>query len=280
MQERQPSRTALGAAGYRAAHQVLDGAAVFADPFAHAILGDQAEAIIAALSADPSQAPARLFMAARSRFSEDAVAAAVTRGVRQAVVLGAGLDTFAMRNPHAELGLRVFEVDHPETQAWKLSRLAAAGLAIPTTLTFAPVDFEGDGLAAGLRDASFAPDQPAVFVWLGVAPYLGRPAIAATLGYIARIADAEVVFDYSEPLENYPPERRAEMTALGARAAAIGEPWLSHFDPGEMAELLRDQGFDILEDLTAGAITARYLGGEPPPGPGPHVVHARVRAAA
>ncbi len=106
MREREPSRTALGAAGYRAAHQTLDGATVFADPFAHAILGPDADRIVAALAADPSQAPARLFMAARSRFAEDCVAAAAARGVRQAVVLGAGLDTFALRNLHADV--RVF----------------------------------------------------------------------------------------------------------------------------------------------------------------------------
>lgn len=280
MREREPSRTALAAAGYRAAHQVVDGAAVFVDPFAEAILGAEAKGIIAALSADPRQAPTRLFMAMRSRFAEDAVAVAAARGARQVVVLGAGLDTFALRNPHAALGLRVFEADHPETQAWKLSRLAAAGLAIPASLTFAPVDFEGDGLAAGLRAAGFAADRPTVFVWLGVVPYLGRPAIAATLAYVAGVPDAEVVFDYSEPLENYPPEWRAGMAALAASAAAVGEPWLSHFDPAELARDLSGHGFEVLEDLTAGAIAARYLGREATRGPEPHMIHARVRRPA
>src|SRR5262245_57575358 len=186
MNERQPSRTALGAAGYRAAHQVLEGGKVFADPLARTILGDTADAIIAGLSTDPAQQRMRIFMAARSRFAEDSLGAAVSRGVRQAVVLGAGFDTFALRNPYSDLGLQVFEVDHPATQAWKRKRLAEVGLAIPPSLTFAAINFERDDLGCGLpyglstfyrealgdglRDAGCVPDRPAFFIWLGVDP--------------------------------------------------------------------------------------------------------------
>jgi methyltransferase (TIGR00027 family) len=279
MNERQPSRTALGAAGYRAAHQLLEGGKVFTDPLARTILGEAADAIIAGLSAEPAQQPIRIFMAARSRFAEDCLGEAVSRGVRQAVVLGAGLDTFSLRNPYSALGLRVFEVDHPATQAWKLRRLTEVGLAIPTSLRFAAVDFESGGLSRGLIDAGFKPDCPAFFIWLGVVPYLGRSAIAATLRYVASVPESEVVFDYSEPLENYPPERRAEIIAVGARAAESGEPWLSHFDPGEIAQELNGYGFEDLEDLGMAQIAVRYLGapagGGPSSGPGPHMIHAR-----
>ncbi len=278
MLERQPSRTALGAAGYRAAHQVLEGGAVFRDPFARTILGDDADAIIDGLSSDPGQKPIRLFMAARSRFAEDHLAAAVARGVRQAVILGAGLDTLGLRNPHATLGLKVFEVDHPATQAWKQRRLAEAGLLLPTGLAFAAVDFEREDLGHGLTAAGFAPDQPAFFIWLGVVPYLGRGAIEATLGEIGRVPEAEVVFDYSEPLENYPPERHAEMAAVGARAAEIGEPWVSHFDPVKISQLLSTHGLVDQEDLGLTEISVRYFGADPRTTPstvGPHVIRAR-----
>src|SRR3954462_12014943 len=260
MYERQPSRTALGAAGYRAAHQVLEGGKVFSDPLACTILGDGADAIIAGISADPAQQRMRIFMAARSRVAEACLGAAVSRGVRQAVVLGAGFDTFALRNPYSDLGLRVFEVDHPATQAWKRKRLSEVGLAIPASLTFAAIDFESDDLGHGLRDAGLDPDRPAVFIWLGVVPYLGRAAIAATLRYIASVSESEVVFDYSEPLENYPPERRDEIVAVAARAAESGEPWLSHFDPAEIAQEFRQHGFQDLEDLGMAQIAIRYLG--------------------
>lgn len=181
MNERQPSRTALGAAGYRAAHQVLEGGKVFSDPLARTILGDGADAIIAGLSADPAQQRMRIFMAARSRFAEDCLGAAVSRGVRQAVVLGAGFDTFALRNPYSDLGLRVFEVDHPATQAWKRKRLSEVGLAIPASLTFAAIDFESDDLGHGLRDAGFDPDHPAFFIWLGVVPWASHHSGYAAL---------------------------------------------------------------------------------------------------
>lgn len=281
MNERQPSRTALGAAGYRAAHQLLEGGKVFSDPFARTILGDGADAIIAGLSAGPAHQGMRIFMAARSRFAEDCLGVAVSRGVRQTVVLGAGFDTFALRNPYSDFGLRVFEVDHPATQAWKRKRLSEVGLAIPASLSFAAVDFESDDLGHGLRDAGFDPDRPAFFIWLGVVPYLGRAAIAATLRYIASVPESAVVFDYSEPLENYPPERRAGMVALGAYTAEIGEPWLSHFDPDEIAQELRGYGFGDLEDLGMSQIAVRYLGapagapaGAPDSGPGGHVIRA------
>jgi len=138
----EPSKTARGAAAYRAIHQTLDGGSIFSDPMASKILDDETVASLDEIAADPSLRPWRLFIAARSRFSEDSLSASVARGVRQIVVLGAGLDTFSLRNPFAGEGARVFEVDYPATQAWKRERLMRAGLAIPASLTFAPVDFE------------------------------------------------------------------------------------------------------------------------------------------
>jgi methyltransferase (TIGR00027 family) len=278
MQSRSPSRTAVGAAVHRAVHQDLEGGKIFADPLAGTILGEEARVIIAEAAVDPTQRPMRLFIAARSRFAEDSLSAAVSRGVRQAVVLGAGLDTFSLRNPHAPLGLHVFEVDHPATQAWKRERLVREGLALPASLTFAPVDFEQQSLADGLRAAGFQPDRPAFFHWLGVVPYLTRDAIWATLSYIASPPESEVVFDYSEPIENYPSERRTNVTAVSARVSAIGEPWLSHFDPAKMTRELRARGFGELEDLSLADISVRFFGttkGEAKGGPGPHIVRAR-----
>jgi methyltransferase (TIGR00027 family) len=278
MQTGQPSRTALAAAVQRAAHQTLDSGKVFNDPVARVILGPEADTLISAVSADPAQRQMRVFMAARSRFAEDSLNAAVLRGVRQVVILGAGLDTFSLRNPHAGLGLRVFEVDHPATQAWKRSRLGEASLTIPAMLTFAPVDFTCQDLAKELAAAGFRADQPAFFCWLGVVPYLRREAVVAILQFITGLPCSEVVFDYSEPLANYSPERRANVAAVAERTAAIGEPWLSYFDPAELAQDLRNRGFDELEDLGLGDIAARYLGAPKQQGvaeAGPHVIRAQ-----
>ncbi len=281
MRAGQPSQTARGAAAYRAIHQTLEGGVIFADPFAVRIVDEEARATLDQVAADPALRPMRLFIAARSRFSEDALAHCVARGVRQVVVLGAGLDTFALRNPFAEQGVRVFEVDHPATQAWKRERLAQAKLALPASLTFAPVDFEQQSLAEGLATASFDRSRPAFFQWLGVVPYLTREAVSATLDFIGNIPASAVVFDYTEPLENHLPERRANLMATAERAAERGEPWLSFFNPGELAALLRDKGFTDIEDLGFAKMIGRFspqLAEGLRSGPGGHVVRAE-RAA-
>jgi methyltransferase (TIGR00027 family) len=278
VQTGQPSHTARGAATYRAIHQTLEGGIIFSDPFAARILDDETRARLDETAADASLRPWRLFIAARSRFSEDTLAAGVARGVRQIVVLGAGLDTFALRNPHAGQGVRVFEVDYPATQGWKRERLKQAGLEVPASLTFAPVDFERQSLADGLKAAGFKADRPAFFQWLGVVPYLTREAVSLTLDFIAGVPESEVVFDYAEPFENYPDNRRANVMEVAARAASRGEPWLSLFDPAELSELLRNKGFGIVEDLGIGKIADRLYGVLKQGitiGPGAHIVRAQ-----
>jgi len=280
VQAGQPSHTARGAAAYRAIHQTLERGIIFSDPFASRILDDETRARLDETAADPSLRPMRLFIAARSRFSEDTLAACVARGMRQIVVLGAGLDTFSLRNPHAGQGVRVFEVDYPATQGWKRERLKQAGLAVPASLTFAPIDFERQSLADGLTAAGFDADRPAFFQWLGVVPYLTREAVSVTLDFIAGVPESEVVFDYAEPFENYPAERRANVMAVAARAASLGEPWLSLFDPVELAEMLRNNGFGLVEDLGLAELTDRFYGALKQDiriGAGPHVIRAQRR---
>jgi methyltransferase (TIGR00027 family) len=275
MRAGQPSNTALGAAAHRAIHQEREGGAIFKDPFAVDILDEETRASLDQIASDPSQRPLRLFIAARSRFSEDALAACVTRGVRQVVVLGAGLDTFALRNPHVNLGVRVFEVDYPPTQQWKRERIAQTGLAMPASLTFAPVDFERQSLGEGLAEAGFDKTGAAFFQWLGVVPYLTREAILATLDFIAGIPASAVVFDYTEPFENYSPERRTHMMEIAQRAAERGEPWLSFFNPAELAGILSARGFADIEDLRFPDLLNRFFAKEARPSlSGGHVVRA------
>ena len=186
-----PSLTAKVAALLRAGHQLLEGGAVFADPLAVPICGEDASTISAFVREHPDRL--RLFIVARSRFAEERLARAVDRGVRQVVVLGAGLDTFGLRNPYAGNGLHVFEVDRPATQQWKRECLEKANLRIPSWLSLVNVDFERESLPERLKTAGFNADRPAFFTWLGVVPYLSRDAVLATLCLIARIPDAEVV---------------------------------------------------------------------------------------
>jgi methyltransferase (TIGR00027 family) len=261
MQQGQPSRTALGAASHRAAHQVLEAGAIFADPLAVRILGDYAETAIAEARNDPSKRRMRLFIAVRTRFAEDALAAAVARGTSQLVVLGAGLDTFAYRNPFGEK-LRVFEVDHPATQAWKRRGLAMAGIAEPPSLTFAPIDFERETLADGLAAAGFDPARHSFFTWLGVVPYLTQEAVFSTLGFIARLpGGGQVVFDYGNPPSSGPgqEEYAALHRELAARVAKLGERLKTDFETDVLRAKLHEMGFREIEDIGPILIRERYV---------------------
>ena len=134
MKPNEPSRTALIVARQRAAHQVLDHGAILNDPFAMKILREDEKDVLQFANKHPLASIGRLFTSARSRIAEDALSEAVERGVRQIVILGAGLDTFALRSPHDARQISIYEVDHPATQAWKRQRLAEAQLALPPWL--------------------------------------------------------------------------------------------------------------------------------------------------
>jgi methyltransferase (TIGR00027 family) len=169
------------------------------------------------------------------------------------VLLGAGLDSFAWRQS-SRGGIRVVEVDHPSTQAWKRSRIEALGIPVPSTLTWAPVDFEVESVAAGLKRADV--NSAALFVsWLGVAVYLTREAIGATL---RALPPCSLAVSYNSPEGTSEGEAPAVAKLFEALAAAAGEPLVSLFTPDEFAALLADHRFDVVEDIGAEEIEARY----------------------
>jgi methyltransferase (TIGR00027 family) len=261
MIEREPSRTAVAAATYRAAHQLFEGGRIFSDPLAVSILGGDANRILENPEVHHAQRGIRFFVNARARLAEDELARGVDRrGVAQVVVLGAGLDTFAYRHRFGER-LNVFEVDHPATQAWKHRRLHEAGISVPHTLTYVPVDFERENLPEQLNRAGLDPSARTFFMWLGVVPYLTTQAITSTLSYIAdHPGGAEVVFDYGEPRGAVDPALREQYEQRAARVAAIGEPFLSFFTPIELQNLLRELRFPRIVDLDLPAILKQLFG--------------------
>ena len=278
MKPNEPSRTALIIARQRAAHQALDHGAILYDPFALKILREDEKDVLQFANAHPLASIGRLFTAARSRIAEDASSRAVERGVRQIVILGAGLDTFALRNPHGAQ-IRIYEVDHPATQAGECERLADAQIALPPWLIFAPVDFEQDDVGEKLVAAGFRQNAPAFFTWLGVTPYLTQNAIGRTLDYISSIRNSEVVFDYMEPPEGFSEELRQIEKARAEQLEKMGERSLSRFEPAGIATLLRSHGFCDLEDVDFDEIAARFGGavqGLAPGHAGMHVVHAKT----
>jgi methyltransferase (TIGR00027 family) len=276
MQHGEASRTAVGAAGHRAAHQVLERGFVFADPLALAILGRDADEAIARAKERPERRPLRLFVAMRSRFAEDQARRAVRDGVRQIAVLGAGLDTFAYRLEPAH-GLRVFELDHPATQGDKRRRLAEAQIAEPKHVAYVAHDFERGSMTAALEAAGLDPETRSFVIWLGVTPYLTEDAVYTTLSELALLpGGVEVVFDYANP-----PDRVMEAATrnyhqqMAEHVAASGEPFRCYFDSAELHARARSLGFSVVEDLDRAVLVGRYLPNlaiPPRPGPGGHVV--------
>jgi methyltransferase (TIGR00027 family) len=260
MQEGKFSRTAQRVAIRRAAHQLLDQPRVLDDPLALRIIGSETAE---ELRSNPKEHHAfsrafRAFMAARSRYAEDELARAVAEGVMQYVVLGAGLDTFAYRNPHP--GLRVFEVDHPATQAWKREQLRAGAIQVPSSLTFVPIDFEQQTLADGLHGYGFNASAATFFSWLGVTPYLTHEACMATLSLIAKMpAGSGVVFDFAVDPALLNPGQRQALDALSKRVARYGEPFQLFFDPAKLQDELKRLGFHRTEFLQGNELNARYF---------------------
>jgi methyltransferase (TIGR00027 family) len=257
METGKPSRTALRVAIRRAAHQIADPPAVLDDPIALRLIGPGYENDLER-AMHPVGRDFRSFMAARSRYAEDHLAGSVAAGVRQYVILGAGLDTFAYRNPFPHI--RVFEVDFPATQAWKRSLLSEASISLPANLTFVPLDFEHRTLADGLRGSGLDLDAPAFFSWLGVAPYLTLDAFRATIATIAEFpVGSAVTFDFAFPPESLTPARRAVFDRLAGRVAAAGEPFQLFFTPAEAEAELSRAGFSRVEQVDHDRLNALYF---------------------
>ena len=252
---RAASRTALGVATLRAAHQILDGEPkLLLDPIAMRLLGSEAGEDMR-LNPQPyagtRMRQLRTQVLVRSRYSEDRLEAAAARGVTQCIVLGAGYDTFAYRQPNWARGLTIYEIDHPASHAAKLARLAAADVKVPENVHFVPLDFEVTALADGLRKAGIDNTKPAFFSWLGVMVYLTQPAVDAVFATIATFPKgSEIVFTFSS---------RARNTLTTRRMAAGGEPWLTHMLPNVLAKQLYGHGFSRVEFLRPAAMRALYV---------------------
>jgi methyltransferase (TIGR00027 family) len=288
MHHSKPSRTALRVAMRRATHQIINHPPVFVDPLALRILPEEArQRIFTGITAAGNPVPEgytlanppmplhnpeppkplfealartlQAFMAVRNRYAEDVLAHAVAQhACTQYVLLGAGLDTFAYRNPFP--GVHVFEVDHPNTQAWKLDLLTENNIPIPPPVTHVPVDFEHQTLPDALAAAGFNLEAPAVFAMLGVVPYLTLDAFRATMSFIGtRPHGSAVAFDYAQPLDSLPLYERAALERVSHRVRREGEPFQLFFTPQQVAHELHAAGLTWVEDLDADAISSRYF---------------------
>jgi methyltransferase (TIGR00027 family) len=243
-----PSQTAFTAAAARGAHLVVDDEPfIFADSCAVSLLGDRADELIGyhtVHGTHPVLSGARAQVVCRSRYAEDALGAAVRRGTSQYVILGAGLDSFAYRNPFA--GLSVYEIDRLATQAYK--RQAVPG---PPGVTYVAADFGTTELAGALRAAGLGFAAPAFVAWLGCTMYLDDRAIGQTLAAVGALAaGSELVFDYMVPAHLRDADRLLYADLVGQASAQQGEPWLSVFTPDGVAEVIARHGLDTVRNLS------------------------------
>ena len=268
MEEDRPSRTAEGAGIQRAIHQTVDeDPKILNDPVAARMVdpsSDFYKSFVEGLERMP--APLRLqrraYSVMRSRYTEDCLGASVTVGIRQYVILGAGLDTFGYRQPSWAKSLRVFEVDHPATQSWKRAKLAAAKVEIPDNVTFAPIDFERVTLKEGLAASGFDFGIPTFFSWLGVTPYLTEEAFDGTLKFVLSMPrSTEIVLDFMVPDHLMPPDVAAVVRAVNTRIAEQGEPIIARFVPEELTAKLEAKGFQKVVHLSPQAVDQRYFAG-------------------
>ncbi len=264
MRDAQPSRTAVRPAILRAAHQALDD-----DPkilvdhiavrLAERLLSNDLEA-----TPDDLQTPfmkrLRAAFTVRSRYAEDVLEEVSRLGVRQYVVLGAGLDTFAYRQPPWARGLRVFEVDHPATQEWKRAILHRAGIALPASLRFCPINFETTSLREALDAVSFDFRTPAFSSWLGVTQYLPEEAIESTLEFVLSLPSGSgIVFSFVAPDASLDINQRQEIASIAERTASHGEPFITRLEPALLQQRLGEMGFSSVYHLTPESADELYF---------------------
>jgi methyltransferase (TIGR00027 family) len=261
MQDQIASRTALVTAYLRAAHQILDPKPlILNDPVALVLLGPDTEKRIRdAVDGymTPEVKALRSHVVLRSRYAEERLKSSIDRGVSQYIILGAGFDTFAVRQPTWAAHLRIIEVDHPDTQHLKRTKISDAGISVPDNVVFADINFENESLEEGLIRNGIRSDEPTFFSWLGVTVYLTEPAIDSTLKCMAKYpsgSGAVITF------RQQPSAQSSALSRLVDLVSEVGEPYVSYFTPEKFKRKLLEAGFVKVEFLTS-ALSAQYFHG-------------------
>jgi methyltransferase (TIGR00027 family) len=245
------SRTALNSAVTRAVHLMWDEPPhVLVDPYAMFLFPAEARrSMLAGRRVDElTAARLRAALVWRARTTEDALERAVAQGVRQYAILGAGFDSFALRRRDLLPDLRVFEIDHPATQAWKRERMAEATVPEPEGLHFVPADLSVTTVRDALATSAWAFDRPGFFCWTGVAMYLSPEVVAGVLAGVAALgAGTEISFTYLVPDDLVEGHDRELLQFMRANASRSGEHFASAFTPEEIESIARAAGFDEIE---------------------------------
>jgi len=260
--EHETSQTAQGIAVLRAVHQLIDGQPkILDDPIIVRML-DEATRLRIRDHPEVNQTShlkaLRVQALIRSRFAEDQLAAAVTRGIRQFVILGAGLDTFSYRQPAWANNLQIFELDQPSSQATKRSLLKTANITVPPNLAYLEVDFEKNSLRSVLGHSHFNFAEPAFFSCLGVLMYLTADAVNSILAFVVSMPPpGEIVFSFANRAARL--DLPGRVSATERKAAQLGEPWLTTSQPDILEQELHALGFSEVQFLTPKMILEQYL---------------------
>ncbi len=289
MKAGQRSRTAEGAAALRASHTLYAENPLFSDPYAIKFTSSGWRRILKSRKwrhflQPRAFSPVGLLIGqviGRARYAEDQLAAAVARGASQYVLVGAGLDSFSLRQSKAMSALKIFEVDHPDSQQSKKEQMALLG-AIPNNVEFVSINFEEESLFEALLRSSYQQAQVSFFSWLGTTHYLQPETTLYTLRAIAKVAAAgsEVVFDYSIPYHKLSGAERLGSMALSRVTKYMSEPLIGQFEPEQLHAALNEIGFDVLEDLSGAAQNHRYFddrGDDLTTTAATHLIHIRLR---
>ena len=260
-----PSRTLLGPAVRRAAHQLLDAPLVFSDPIAVGLIPEADAETIRAQLADHQTAESillRSLFVLRSRFAEDRLAEAASRGVRQYVIFGAGLETFPWRQPEYARNLKIFVADHMSSLIWSQTKFWERGLPKPTNVAFVPLDLEQDDIEARLLEFDFALDDPAFCSVLGVTQYIDLAAAEELMRFVASLKrGSEIVFSYVPRADELAGPDRELASTSAQRAEVVGETWKTRFSTSELIAHLDTLGFSSVMHLTPDNAQATYFGG-------------------
>jgi len=264
MEEGIPSGTAISSAVMRAVHQIRDAEPkILTDNVSVGLVkGSTEEEILAQdKSLDPFIA-LRAGLVLSSRFAEDQLEIAVAAGIEQYIILGAGLETFAFRQPAWARKIRIIEIDNPPTLEFKRERLAAKGIQIPNNVELCPIDFEHTTLSDGLAAVTFDFSRPSFFSWLSVTQYLTESSIEATLRFILMMpSPTQTVFTFAPPDECLDPNTLPSLKFISDMAAAVGEPWITRFRPEHWKDWLLKLGFSSVFHLTPQLANDHYFMG-------------------
>jgi methyltransferase (TIGR00027 family) len=269
MKEGQSSRTAEAAAALRANHFQNAKNPVFSDPFAFELTSQGWKTLLSTpltvriINSSVFNRSLGLLtgqVVGRSRYAEDQLNAAIERGVRQYVLVGAGLDSFTLRQAQQYAQLKIYEVDHPDTQAAKQDKLRQFG-ELPTNVEFVSIDFEKESIADALVRSSFKQDHAAFFSWLGTTHYLEPETTLNTLASIAQIAaqGSEVVLDYSIDYRELAGVERLGTLFVSQFTRFLKEPLKGQFRPKTLHQAVAQMGYQVVEDLSGNGLSERYF---------------------